>query len=323
MASDELSSTNFTYSNPTGTSIYSNSNGSATFTGQAQHKIISTASSNTLNITISTAMSWSAVGVAYKAAACAAATATIPVRLRGIGEPGIGPNIKIRGAANTPSIPYSTTFAATENPISESGSWFNGGTIGLDWTNVRTTTNLAFGTQVGTNGTDDATAVLSSTGWGPNQTIQGTVRVISASSHASVFEEVELRVRTTITPHSITGYEVLCSVNTNASNRYVEIVRWNGPLNDFTSLDSQAADPAHGCLDGDILKIVVNGNTITGYINGVQKVTATDSTYTTGNPGIGFYYATDGSDAGASPSNYGFSSFSATDDTDFANVKFR
>ena len=44
---------------------------------------------------------------------------------------------------------YSTNFPSTENPISESGRWINGGSTGLKWANVRTTPGLAFGTQSG------------------------------------------------------------------------------------------------------------------------------------------------------------------------------
>ena len=38
---------------------------------------------------------------------------------------------------------YTTNFPLTENPISEAGNWINGGTVGLDWTNVSTTPGLA------------------------------------------------------------------------------------------------------------------------------------------------------------------------------------
>src|SRR5437879_2900763 len=55
---------------------------------------------------------------------------------------------------------YSTNFPLTENPISEGGRWLNGGTVGLDWTNFRTTSNKAYGLEVGTNGYDDSTAIL-------------------------------------------------------------------------------------------------------------------------------------------------------------------
>src|SRR3977135_3659907 len=57
---------------------------------------------------------------------------------------------------------YFTNFPATENPMSESSNWINGGTTGLSWTNVRTTTNKGFGTQPGnsSNPFDDSIAVL-------------------------------------------------------------------------------------------------------------------------------------------------------------------
>ncbi len=125
---------------------------------------------------------------------------------------------------------YSTSFPLTENPISESGKWINGAATGLDWTNVRTTPGLAFGTETGSINYNDATAVLAGT-WGSTQTAQATVAVSSASSASGVFEEVELRLRTTITAHSITGYEINCSVSTASgqklcSDREVERAVW-------------------------------------------------------------------------------------------------
>jgi hypothetical protein len=202
---------------------------------------------------------------------------------------------------------YTTNFPLTENPISESGHWINGGTTGLDWTNVRTTPGMAFGTMPG-NATGnsvyaDSTAVLSGT-WGPTQTVQATVSVISTPS-SSVSAEVELRLRTTITAHSITGYEVNCSVRTG--NGYLQIVRWNGPLGNFTYLPG---GPAVQCVNGDVLKATISGSAITVYLNGVQMAQATDSTYTSGSPGIGFYLQ---GGTSALNSNFGFSSFTATD----------
>ena len=77
-------------------------------------------------------------------------------------------------------------------------------------------------------GYDDSTAVLSGT-WGPNQTVQATVAVTSASSASSVFEEVELRLRTTITANSITGYEVNCGISNKfqlSTDRSMEWTAW-------------------------------------------------------------------------------------------------
>ena len=75
---------------------------------------------------------------------------------------------------------YSTTFPLTENPISEGGSWTNGGATGLGWANVQTT---------------------------QDQQVQATVKVSGAYGRACC-KEVELRIRTTITSNSITGYEL-------------------------------------------------------------------------------------------------------------------
>ena len=197
---------------------------------------------------------------------------------------------------------YSTSFSSTENPISESGRWINGDTTGLDWANIRTTPGFAFGTQSGSSQYDDSTAVLSGT-WGPNQTVQATVAVKSAATGSSVFEEVELRLRTTISAHSITGYEVNCGVS--SSSNYIQIVRWNGPLGSFTQLDGRA----YHCVNGDVLKATIAGSTITVYLNGTALYSVSDGTYSSGSPGMGFYIqGATGVDA-----NYGFSNFSATD----------
>src|SRR5262245_9190880 len=75
---------------------------------------------------------------------------------------------------------YSTNFPFAENPISQGGRWKNGQTNGIDWSNVRTTPGLAFGTQTGTNGFDDSVALLTGT-WGPDQTVEATVHSVNQS----------------------------------------------------------------------------------------------------------------------------------------------
>ena len=194
---------------------------------------------------------------------------------------------------------YTTDFPLTEAVISESGKWISGGTTGVDWNNVQTTTNFAFGTPP-TGQYTDPTAVLTGT-WAADQTAQATVRIKTVN--ASCCHEVELRLRTTIAPHSITGYEINCSVATG--NLYMQVVRWNGPLNSFTYV---ATSPT-GCADGDVLKATIVGSTITVYKNGVQIVQGTDSNYASGAPGIGFY------ETDNNVGYYGFSSFTASDAT--------
>ena len=206
---------------------------------------------------------------------------------------------------------YTTNFPLTENPISESGNWVNGKATGLKWSNVRTTTNLAFGTQSSGGGYDDSTALVTGS-WGPNQTVAATVRVVTADN-VNNNEEVELRVRSSISANNLTGYEIQYS--TESSNPYIVIVRWNGPLGSFTNLALKNSSCAIGrCYvqTGDIVKATVNSsNVITMYINGTQVLQATDGTFTAGAPGIGFYTccSTDTS----LNANFGFSSFTADD----------
>ena len=199
---------------------------------------------------------------------------------------------------------YTTNFPAAENPISESGRWINGHVTGLDWNDVQTTPNFASGVNNIAGNTNDPTAVLTGI-WGANQFARGTVFASSANSF--LFPEVELRLNTTITAHSITGYEFTCSV-LNHPPPGLAIVRWNGPVNNFTFL---VTSPTL-CRNGDLLTASNVGGVIKAYINGVLILTATDTTYSGGSPGIGFNANAGG---GATYTNFGFSSFSASDTT--------
>lgn len=197
-----------------------------------------------------------------------------------------------------------TNFPLTENPISEGGNWINGKAFGLDWADIATTPGLAFGLESGSHGYDDATALLTGS-WRPDQTAEATVR--SVHQNDNIYEEVELRLRSSLSAHRATGYEInfRCSKTKKA---YSEIVRWNGPLGSFTYL-SQRSGSQYGVADGDVVKATVVGNVITAYINGVQVAQAADNTYATGNPGMGFFLQ---GTAGVNR-DYGFTSFTASD----------
>jgi hypothetical protein len=198
---------------------------------------------------------------------------------------------------------YTTNFPLTENPISEGGNWINGLTNGIDWSDVQTIPGKAFGTQTGIGlNFADSTALLTGS-WGPTQTVQAVVYILATDS--TTFEEVELRLRSSLSVHSCTGYEVNFSVKPD--NPYCQIVRWNGPLGDFTLLDARSV----GVVNGDVVKATIIGSTITCYINGAVIFSVTDSTYSSGNPGMGFYLQ----DGLGPPFNYGFSSYTASDDT--------
>ena len=184
---------------------------------------------------------------------------------------------------------YATSFVAAEQPISEGGRWISGRSAGTDWADVRTGIGLAYGTESGRGqgdaAYDDSTALLNGT-WGSDQTVEAEVRSIHPTDYD--FEEVELRLRSSLTTHNAVGYEVLfrCSKSTNA---YASIARWDGGLGKFTYL-SQKNGPEFGVADGDIVKATAVGGVITGYINGVEVIRATDNTYDHGKPGMGFWF---------------------------------
>lgn len=206
----------------------------------------------------------------------------------------------------SPQGTYTTNFPATENPLSEGGRWIGGKLTGLDWADARSTPGFAFGTQSGASGFNDSTAVLSGN-WGPDQTAQATVHYLNAQP-ATSSEEVELRLRTSVTAHKITGYEVNFQINPG-TGAYIQIVRWNGPLGSFTPL---ATANGYGLQNGDVVKASIAGSTITVYLNGAQVLQTADSTYATGSPGMGFYL--ENAPASAN-SDFGFTSFTATDGT--------
>lgn len=205
---------------------------------------------------------------------------------------------------------YVTTFGKTENPISESGRWINGGTTGLDWRDIRTTPGLAFGTAPSASPPyDDPTAVLTGT-WGPVQTVEATVQITALSG---VNQEVELRTLTTITANRIVGYEALFSIT---SNPYVEIMRWDGgtTLPDFFSVTGGPVSGAQQLATGNRVKMTVSAagllSAFVDYGSGYVLIcSGTDTTYQTGSPGMGFFQH-----AGpAGPlSGYGFTSFHAS-----------
>jgi hypothetical protein len=198
-------------------------------------------------------------------------------------------------------IPYETKFPRTENPISENNIWINGRAIGREWADVQSLPGLVFSTESGKGEYRDATAILAGA-WSPNQSVEATVH--SVSQNSKIFEEVELRLRSFVSQRKITGYEVNFRC-TSDGTQYVQIVRWNGPLGKFSYIAS-ATGP--GLRDGDLVKATIVGNKIAAFINGALVVQGTDSSFSSGNPGLGFY-----NEGGTSANNsdFGFTSFRA------------
>jgi hypothetical protein len=198
---------------------------------------------------------------------------------------------------------YSTRFQRDEDPISEDGKWINGGKDGIDWYNVVTKGGVAHGT-VSHGAYTDPTALLVGT-WGKNQTVKA--KVFSRNQTEKYYQEVEIRLRSKLSPHQCTGYEVFwrCLKTPNA---YAEIVRWNGKLGDWISLKKHTG-ARYGVKDGDLVKATVRGNVIKGYINGVEVISVTDDTFKEGNPGMGFNFGVDRTNG-----DFGFSSYEVETD---------
>lgn len=213
---------------------------------------------------------------------------------------------------------YSTNFSIAETPIFESGKWIEGKVAGLDWSDVAAVSGLAFGTESGLGDGnkryDDATVLLSGT-WEPDQTVEATVH--SQNQDDIVLEEVELRLRSSLSPHKATGYEVLFRC-LKTKEAYASIVRWNGALGEFTYL-LQRQGIVYGVSDGDLVKATMAGNVITAYINGVAVLQTTDSVYASGNPGMGFWFKRSRGirnwlhNSAGDDLDYGFSRFAAWD----------
>jgi len=209
---------------------------------------------------------------------------------------------------NLSAMSYHTNFPAAENPISQGGKWLNGAVDGVDWCNVQTSVGYAWGVGPCPVEYADPTAVLKGE-WGPNQVVQATAKI--GTVNPTYWQEIELRLRTRVSPHRITGYEVIFAV----SHDYVQIVRWNGPLADFTYLGSTCNYPevcgkvnGFTIRNGDVARAVISGNTIKAYVNGVLLAIATDTTFADGNPGVGYNFGCDGT-----YSNAGWTNFEATD----------
>jgi hypothetical protein len=224
---------------------------------------------------------------------------------------------------------YSTTFPATENPISEGGNWTSGSAAGNCggtpcYYDIRTTTNFAFGTMPVGAGARDSTAILTGT-WGLNQTVTATTSWTNFTGG-----ELELRLRSSLVAGGLSyGYEVLFN------NGYCQIVRWEGQVatlggSAYTALYTNMSCPK-APVAGSVLKATAvstdsgTTTTITAWIDGTQIMTVKDSGQGTHgspaindafcsthvcNPGMGTFINGGGTNSGT----FGFSRFTATDD---------
>lgn len=215
---------------------------------------------------------------------------------------------------------YATLFPNNELPFGGSG-WRHGFSDGTLWNNIHTTPGQAFGTQVnGGANFIDGVAHLNQP-WLNDQSVSGTIvtanRVSSADSVAGVIEEVELLLRFAIDQSVATGYEITYSVDPNAANgQYIQINRWNGPVNGFTLLASAVwstsgvtvnnGQAVSASIVGTVITVKVGSTTVLTY-----DTTADTPKYASGAPGIGHFYFNSNSVGTYAASDFGLSAFAA------------
>ncbi|MGO9838216.1 MAG: hypothetical protein ACLP1X_28890 [Polyangiaceae bacterium] len=207
-------------------------------------------------------------------------------------------------AGDAGAVMYSTDFPLTENPISEGGHWIH---LGTPWSLVATGGGVAYGTQPGDGAYTDSYAHLS--GFPPNQSVTVTIHIDAGFSPGGT-REVEIHLRWADSASSASGYEC----NLAYDGAYAEVVRWNGPLGDYTYVSPQGSGGPGAVHDGDAFKAQIVGTVVTTWLNGqqLQQVDVASiggMVWTEGDPGMGFWR---GAGASATPGDYGFSSYAAT-----------
>jgi hypothetical protein len=91
-------------------------------------------------------------------------------------------------------------------------------------------------------------------------------------------EEVELRLRSTITPHSSTGYECFFSAAAKTGEfAYAQIARWDGANGSYTIIGQGGHNgSAYAIKTGDIVRCTAVGNklppTSTGSLSSGQRI---------------------------------------------------
>jgi hypothetical protein len=175
----------------------------------------------------------------------------------------------------------------------------------VDWTIVQATAGIAYGTQAlgvprsGPEGYNDSYAYLA--GFPADQRASAVIGI--GTIDTSCTHEVEILLRWADSAHVARGYE--CNLAFDGS--YAQIVRWNGPVGDYTYL-GEGSVPG-GVKAGDTISASVVGSHITLSVNGTVRATADDSTFVDGNPGIGFWRGSSGCGAFA---DFGLTSFEAS-----------
>ncbi len=189
------------------------------------------------------------------------------------------------------SEPYTTTFPFTENPISESGKWQNGGVGGtMPFSNVKTVSGYAMADDYiyGGESYEDSSAILSP-GYlplSPNQWAEVTI-YLDAGYTPTSSHEVIIALRGTVNvngPYYYPHYHCLFSLSG------FQLFWLNGEMGNFTEITPTAENGGiTSVANGNVLRAEINGTAISIYQNGTLKYTATNGSIATGQPGPMFF----------------------------------
>ena len=212
---------------------------------------------------------------------------------------------------------FSTTFSATESPISESGSWIRQCT---SRTNVNTASGIAFGTQ-GANSPppfDDSYARLTGT-WAQN--VEAIATVFKGTTAGIQEVEFLLCVTDTAASASMTCYEF----NIAHDGSYANLYAWLGLANNINQFDQIDGTSISGGVSngmqfrarhmGTSLTLDIDRKLGSGWQNLItasDTIPSTSGRYSSGNPGIGFYRDTAAGTPGAS-NQFGWADYSVTE----------
>lgn len=172
----------------------------------------------------------------------------------------------------------SSSFVGTENPLSEGGVWTQPTAY---WQPMRKATGLA-GVVVNND---------------------GAMRYTGATFTADHYSEMTLALIPN-PPTTLWYHYLFARMNATAGTYQLTTGRDVGAnilqlwkISDsgvYTQIGADITTPSN-LVAGDVVRLEVTGTTLTCKVNGTTVRTATDSTFATGQPGIGGWYSSSGS----------------------------
>src|SRR5258706_12829208 len=146
--------------------------------------------------------------------------------------------------------------------------------LGANWTNIRGGLGIFSNTVDVANAADEQTARYSAISWPNDHYCTITVKQVAASSAVGAGVRVQSSGGSGRDGYWA-GYN---SSDSGNNNRRI----WKYITGAFTSLASEAIN----IVVDDVVRLEVQGTTLTMFVNNVQRLQVTDSTWTVGNAGL-------------------------------------